>query len=92
MSSRSPDDLLPGVPRYGSGGRAAEGPGDPHELLHRARRLTADGHPSAGGAWERASTALRRAGHPTPPGPTGHAMHGTAHACGGGPRPAAGPL
>ncbi|MFF3762338.1 hypothetical protein [Streptomyces sp. NPDC002185] len=92
MSSRSPDDPLPGVSRYAAGAPAAEGPGDPHELLRRARRLTAEGHPSAGGAWERASTALRRAGHPLAPGDHADALDATALDCRGRARPAAGPL
>ncbi|MFE7598541.1 hypothetical protein [Streptomyces sp. NPDC057494] len=92
MSSRSPDDLLPRAPLDGPGARADGGQADPHELLHRARRLTADGHPSAGGAWERASTALRRAGGSLTPGDHADALDATALDCRGRARQAAGPL
>ncbi|MFJ7958766.1 hypothetical protein ACIQ62_21025 [Streptomyces sp. NPDC096319] len=92
MSSRSPDDLRLVTPQYGPGARTGEEPEDPHELLHRARRLTADGHPSAGGAWERAATALRRAGGAITPGDHGDALDATALDCRGRAGTAAGPL
>ncbi|MFF8380152.1 hypothetical protein ACF07V_28930 [Streptomyces sp. NPDC015661] len=79
MSSRSPDEFR-------------LEPEDPYELLHRARRLTAEGHPAAGGAWERAAPALRRAGGSLTPGDHAHALDATALDCRGRARPAAGPL
>ncbi|WP_369142840.1 hypothetical protein [Streptomyces sp. R44] len=92
MSSRSPDAFRLGAPPYDRGHGDGGEPEDPHELLQRARRLTADGHPSAGGAWERAATALRRAGGSLTPGDHAHALDATALDCRGRALPAAGPL
>ncbi|MEV4423869.1 hypothetical protein AB0K23_00565 [Streptomyces sp. NPDC049602] len=97
MSSRSPDEYRLGVPPHGRGsGDRGSGAGDEreeaYELLHRARRYTADGHPSAGGAWERAATALRRAGGSLTPGDHADALDATALDCRGRARAAAGPL
>ncbi|GGS99297.1 hypothetical protein GCM10010222_46310 [Streptomyces tanashiensis] len=92
MSSRSPDEFRLGAPLYDRRPRAGREPVDPHELLHRARRLTADGHPAAGGAWERAATALRRAGGSITPGDHADALDATALDCRGRARPAAGTL
>ncbi|MFD7962251.1 hypothetical protein ACFV5J_15755 [Streptomyces zaomyceticus] len=92
MSSRSPDEFRLGVRPYDQGFRGGEEPEDPHELLHRARRLTAEGHPGAGGAWERAATALRRAGGALTPGDHADALDATALDCRGAALPAAGPL
>ncbi|MFC9701089.1 hypothetical protein ACFTWD_10390 [Streptomyces sp. NPDC056943] len=65
-------------------------PEDPHALLDRARRLSAaGGHPAAGGAWERAATALRRAGGAITPADHADALDATALDCRGGARPAA---
>ncbi|MFG3039548.1 hypothetical protein ACGFYZ_21900 [Streptomyces sp. NPDC048330] len=86
MSSRRPDESRPGARAYGGE------PEDPHELLHRARRLTAEGHPAAGRAWERAAAALRRAGGTITPGDHADALDSTALDCRGGARPAASPL
>ncbi|MGW6390301.1 hypothetical protein ACWFR1_07295, partial [Streptomyces sp. NPDC055103] len=85
MTSRPSDVRRPYDRRPGSG--EAE---DPHTLLERARRLSAaGGHPSAGGAWERAATALRRAGGAITPGDHADALDATALDCRGGARPAA---
>ncbi|WP_435971369.1 hypothetical protein [Streptomyces sp. Qhu_M48] len=92
MSSRSPDEFRLGAPPSGPGARAGDEPEDPHELLHRARRLTAHGHPWAGSAWERAATALRRAGGSLTPGDHADALDATALDCRGAALPAAGPL
>lgn len=92
MSSRSPDEFRLGVRPYDQGFRGGDEPEDPHELLHRARRLTAEGHPGAGGAWERAATALRRAGGALTPGDHADALDATALDCRGAALPAAGPL
>ncbi|MEU0399320.1 hypothetical protein ABZ318_03555 [Streptomyces sp. NPDC006197] len=92
MSSRSPDEFRPGVSPYDRGPGRGEEPEDPQELLRRARRLTADGHPAAGGAWERAATALRRAGGSLTPGDHADALDATALACRGRARQAAAPL
>ncbi|MFB6840400.1 hypothetical protein [Streptomyces sp. NPDC056361] len=92
MPSRSPDEVRLGVPPYGRGSGAGGGPEDPRGLLHRARRLTAEGHPAAGGAWERAAAALRRAGGTITPGDHADALDSTALDCRGRARPAAGPL
>ncbi|MEU7073460.1 hypothetical protein AB0B30_15385 [Streptomyces narbonensis] len=80
-----PSDARPPYDR-GPGG----GPEDPHTLLDRARRLSAaGGHPAAGGAWERAATALRRVGGGITPGDHADALDATALDCRGGARPAA---
>ncbi|MBX9426673.1 hypothetical protein [Streptomyces lateritius] len=92
MSSRSPDESRLGVRPYDPGPGAGGEPEDPHELLHRARRLSALGHPRAGSAWERAATALRRAGGALAPGDHADALDATAFDCRGAARPAAGPL
>lgn len=92
MSSRSPDEFRLGVRPYERGFHGVDEPEDPHELLHRARRLTAEGHPGAGGAWERAATALRRAGGALTPGDHADALDATALDCRGAALPAAGPL
>ncbi|MFI1657151.1 hypothetical protein ACH4ZU_19905 [Streptomyces sp. NPDC020472] len=92
MSSRSPDEFRPGASPYGRGSGHGEEPEDPEELLRRARRLTADGHPSAGGAWERATTALRRAGGSLMSRDHADALDATALACRGRARQAAAPL
>ncbi|MET9540509.1 hypothetical protein ABZY16_23835 [Streptomyces sp. NPDC006553] len=92
MSSRSPDEFRLGVRPYDRGACTGDEPEDPHELLHRARRLTAHGHPWAGSAWERAATALRRAGGALTPGDHADALDATALDCRGAARPAAGPL
>ncbi|MFJ5137508.1 hypothetical protein [Streptomyces sp. NPDC088707] len=92
MSSRSPDEFRLGVRPYDRGAGSGDEPEDPHELLHRARRLTAHGHPWAGSAWERAATALRRAGGVLTPGDHADALDATALDCRGAARPAAGPL
>ncbi|MEU4079419.1 hypothetical protein DEJ45_31640 [Streptomyces venezuelae] len=76
---------------HGSSARTGE-PDDPHELLHRARRLSAHGHPKAGSAWERAAVALRRAGGSLTPGDHADALDATALDCRGAAGPAAGPL
>ncbi|MFH9726129.1 hypothetical protein ACH4M4_24680 [Streptomyces sp. NPDC017254] len=91
MSSRSPDEFRLGVRPYDRAFGGGE-PEDPHELLHRARRLTAQGHPWAGSAWERAATALRRAGGALTPGDHADALDATALDCRGAAGPAAGPL
>ncbi|MDV5144130.1 hypothetical protein R1T08_07645 [Streptomyces sp. SBC-4] len=84
MTSR-PSDARP-YDRGPGGGR----PEDPHTLLARARRLSAaGGHPAAGGAWERAATALRRAGGAITPGDHADALDATALDCRGRARPAA---
>ncbi|RSS56658.1 hypothetical protein [Streptomyces sp. WAC01280] len=71
-------------------GRGGGEPEDPHALLDRARRLSAaGGHPAAGGAWERAATALRRAGGAITPADHADALDATALDCRGGARPAA---
>ncbi|MFB7394178.1 hypothetical protein [Streptomyces sp. NPDC056191] len=92
MSSRSPDEFRLGVRPYDRGAGTGDEPEDPHELLHRARRLTVHGHPGAGSAWERAATALRRAGGVLTPGDHADALDATALDCRGAARPAAGPL
>ncbi|MFV6026012.1 hypothetical protein [Streptomyces sp. NPDC056264] len=92
MSSRSPDEFRIGVRPYDRGAGTGDEPEDPHELLHRARRLTVHGHPGAGSAWERAATALRRAGGALTPGDHADALDATALDCRGAARPAAGPL
>ncbi|MFD3995145.1 hypothetical protein [Streptomyces sp. NPDC058548] len=92
MSSRSPDEFRLGVRPYDRGAGTGDEPEDPHELLHRARRLTAHGHPRAGSAWERAATALQRAGGALTPGDHADALDATALDCRGAARPAAGPL
>ncbi|WP_406055916.1 hypothetical protein OG462_08195 [Streptomyces sp. NBC_01077] len=92
MSSRSPDEFRLGVRPYGRGPGSGGEPEDPHELLHRARRLTAHGHPWAGSAWERAATALQRAGGALTPGDHADALDATALDCRGAALPAAGPL
>ncbi|MEU2079275.1 hypothetical protein ABZ578_34685, partial [Streptomyces sp. NPDC013489] len=92
MSSRSPDEFRLGVRPYDRGAGTGDEPEDPHELLHRARRLTVHGHPGAGSAWERAATALRRAGGALTPGDHADALDATALDCRGAARPAAGPL
>ncbi|MFF3838580.1 hypothetical protein [Streptomyces sp. NPDC001930] len=92
MSSRSPDEFRLGVRPYDRGDGTGDQPEDPHELLHRARRLTAHGHPWAGSAWERAASALRRAGGALTPGDHADALDATALDCRGAARPAAGPL
>ncbi|WP_329624789.1 hypothetical protein OG357_34175 [Streptomyces sp. NBC_01255] len=87
MTSR-PSDARP-YDRGPGGGR----PEDPHTLLDRARRLSAaGGHPAAGGAWERAATALRRAGGAITPGDHADALDATALDCRGRARPAAATL
>ncbi|MFI1716650.1 hypothetical protein [Streptomyces litmocidini] len=78
MSSRSPDEFRLGASPYDRGPGRAEEPEDPYELLRRARRLTADGHPSAGGAWERTAPALRRAGGSLTPGDHAAALDAAA--------------
>ncbi|ROQ27173.1 hypothetical protein EDD98_6830 [Streptomyces sp. PanSC19] len=78
MSSRSPDEFRLGASPYDRGPGRAEEPEDPYELLRRARRLTADGHPSAGGAWERTAPPLRRAGGSLTPGDHAAALDATA--------------
>ncbi|MFD3659174.1 hypothetical protein ACFWVF_01000 [Streptomyces sp. NPDC058659] len=84
MTSR-PSDARP-YDRGPGGGR----PEDPHTLLDRARRLSAaGGHPAAGGAWERAATALRRAGGAITPGDHADALDATALDCRGRARLAA---
>ncbi|MFI0986992.1 hypothetical protein [Streptomyces exfoliatus] len=92
MSSRSPDEIHTGARAYGPepGGRPE--PADPHELLHRARRLTAHRNPRAGSAWERAATALVRAGGTLTPGDHADALDSTALDCRGAAQPAAQPL
>ncbi|MFE4305924.1 hypothetical protein ACFQ9H_06555 [Streptomyces sp. NPDC056517] len=92
MSSRSPDEFRLDVRPYDRGAGTGDEPEDPHELLHRARRLTAHGHPWAGSAWERAATALQRAGGALTPGDHADALDATALDCRGAARPAAGPL
>ncbi|MFE9133235.1 hypothetical protein [Streptomyces sp. NPDC007355] len=92
MSSRSPDESRLGVRPYDQGPGADGEPEDPHELLHRGRRLSALGHPRAGSAWERAATALRRAGGALAPGDHADALDATASDCRGAARLAAGPL
>ncbi|MFE0649515.1 hypothetical protein ACFVZH_13105 [Streptomyces sp. NPDC059534] len=92
MSSRAPDEFRPGARPYGRRPGAGDEPEDPHDLLHRARRLTAEGHPAAGGAWERAAAALRRAGGTITPGDHADALDSTALDCRGRARPAASPL
>lgn len=92
MSSRSPDEFRLGVRPYDRRAGTGDEPEDPHELLHRARRLTAHGHPWAGSAWERAATALQRAGGALTPGDHADALDATALDCRGAARPAAGPL
>ncbi|MCX4986760.1 hypothetical protein [Streptomyces sp. NBC_00572] len=92
MSSRSPDEFRLGVRPYDRGPGTGDEPEDPHELLHRARQLTAHGHPWAGSAWERAATALQRAGGALTPGDHADALDATALDCRGAARPAAGPL
>ncbi|MFF9851675.1 hypothetical protein [Streptomyces litmocidini] len=92
MSSRSPEESRLGASPYDRGSGRGEEPEDPYELLRRARRLTAVGHPSAGGAWERAATALWRAGGSLTPGDHADALDATALACRGRARQAAAPL
>ncbi|MFE5909188.1 hypothetical protein ACFQ6B_08910 [Streptomyces wedmorensis] len=92
MRSRSPDEFRLGVPSYGGGPGAGDEPVEAREQLHRARRFTAEGHPAAGGAWERAATALRRAGGTITPGDHADALDSTALDCRGRARAAAGPL
>ncbi|MDX2560615.1 hypothetical protein PV371_13270 [Streptomyces sp. TX20-6-3] len=92
MSSRSPDEFRLGVRPYDRKAGIGDEPEDPHELLHRARLLTAHGHPWAGSAWERAATALQRAGGALTPGDHADALDATALDCRGAARPAAGPL
>ncbi|WP_405852016.1 hypothetical protein OG361_04850 [Streptomyces sp. NBC_00090] len=94
MTSRPPDarpyDRGPGGGVPGDRVPGGGAPEDPHALLDRARRLSAaGGHPGAGGAWERAATALRRAGGAITPGDHADALDATALDCRGRAGPAA---
>ncbi|MBD0710321.1 MULTISPECIES: hypothetical protein [unclassified Streptomyces] len=92
MSSRSSDAFPCAQRPYDSGRGAAEEPEDPHELLYRARRLTAEGHPEASASWERAATALRHAGGNLAPGDHADALDAAALGCRETPRADVGPL
>ncbi|WP_190158616.1 hypothetical protein [Streptomyces litmocidini] len=92
MSSRSPEEFRLGASPYDRGPGRGKEPEDAYELLRRARRLTAEGHPSAGGAWERAAPALWRVGGSLTPGDHADALDATAFACRGRARQAAAPL
>ncbi|MFE3071412.1 hypothetical protein [Streptomyces sp. NPDC059247] len=92
MSSRSPDAFPRSEHPYGPGPGGPGEPEDPHELLHRARRLTADAHPGAADAWERAATALRRTDGVLAPGDHADALDAAALDRLGPVRSIAGPL
>ncbi|MER8232467.1 hypothetical protein [Streptomyces sp. NPDC094049] len=92
MSSRSPDAFPRSEHPYGPGRGGPGEPEDPHELLHHARRLTADAHPGAADAWERAATALRRTDGVLAPGDHADALDAAALDRLGPVRSIAGPL